>query len=213
MIKKKLEIRTRNEDILCIEEEINSTHIINLMNLLNSDPSRHLIIKLDNIIKGCFAYANLFREILHSTNRKITVICSGIINLSGLIPLIGNYHIDKLACHDMSFISDNRDYKKNYVEYACMEKFDLFIKEILFRNTLLFYDEILKLTKSVEVYTAKELMEFGIIDDIYCLYTDNKSNSSFADKIIQREAILERRNERDKLKCEGRLISTPIGLN
>ena len=213
MKNKDIKSETFEVDTLYMEHEINFSHILKLLDLLNGNQSDYLIIKMKDVIKGSFANAIEFSDILHSSNRKIIIMCSGIINLTGVIPLFANHDNDKIVFHDAKFILNLIDYKENYVEPEYQNKFNEIIIELLDRNTLLTSKEITALTHTDKVFSAEEFMELGIVEDIYSMLTDNKSDSNIIKNIIMRKEIFERRNERDKMKCEGRLLFTPICNN
>lgn len=201
------------EETLNIDKEINISHTLKLFDLLNSSQSDHLTIKMNDITKGSFTNALEFGNILHSSDRKIIIMCSGIINLTGIIPLLANHDNDKIVFRNAKFFIDIVNYKENYVEPEYLDIFDEIIKDLLDRNTLLSYPEIIFLNHFKKVYSAEEFIELGIIEDIYSMFTDNKSDSDIVRRIIQRKEIFERRNQRDKMKCEGQFSLISFSKN
>jgi len=211
MKKKEIKKETFLNEALIIEKEINFLSIEKLWEKLENE-CKYLIIIMHNVNKGSFANAYEFNRILHSTDRKIIFICSGEINLTGIIPLLANHKSSVIALRNTKFNVHAANYKKQFVEPEYQQEFKDIFKELMFNKTAFSLIEIISLINHGRVFTAEESYEYEIVDDIL----DNENytyDTEKMNKIVHDVELYERRVERVKQKCEGRLSYIPICIN
>ena len=213
MKSKNLKKELLGNDILLIESEISYSHIEKLKKELDNQGIESIVIKMHNITGGSFSKSFEVAGILSTAEKKITMICSGSINLTGIMPLFARIDMEKIVIDNAKFIIDIPDYYKNHVETENKGNFKKFIKELLERSTLLSFVEITSLMHLPVAYSPDEFIELGILDDNFSSLTENKTEKDITYWIIKREEIFERRNQRDILKYEGHLSEILTRLN
>lgn len=211
MKNKEIKKELLSNETLNIEKEINFLCVEKLREKLKND-GNYLIILMNNVNEGNFASANEFSRILHSTEKKIIFICSGETNLSGIIPLLSNHKSTVLAKRNAKFFIDASDYKKQFVETEYQQEFKDTFKELMYNYTTLSSIEIMSLVNQGRLYTAEDLYEYEIVDDILDCENYNYDSKTI-NKIVHDIELHERRVERMKLKSEGRLSYVSICIN
>ena len=213
MKSKNLKKELLGNDIFLIEGEISYSHIEKLKKELDNKDKEYIVIKMYNLTGGSFSKSFELAGILSTANKKIIIICSGSINLTGIMPLFARIDMEKLVIEEAKFIVDIPDYCEKHVEIESQNNFKEIIKGLLDRSTLLSFVEITSLMHIPVTYSTNEFIELGIIDDKFGFITECKSEKDITALIIKREEIFERRNQRDILKCKGNLSKILTSLN
>lgn len=152
---------------LVIENDINYLDIERLEELLSEESDINLIIIFRNITAGRFSYAFRMGEMLFHSNKKITIICEGQINLTGIIPIISTNSVLTAAKENASFLINARDYIKKFCGTEDKNIAMELIKESFINCTNLHEIELAFLLNGNNIIDVDTAYKYGIINDIY----------------------------------------------
>lgn len=188
-------------------------NVSDIRNILDSKEDTTIFIRMHNITGGSFANAYELGNMLSETNKSIIILCSGTINLTGIIPLLSNYDIKVSALRDTKFIIDAPEYRKIFVESVYKDEFNEIFENLLSVYASFSVIEILFLLKFKKIFTPEEFIVLGILDDICENRYTGTSENEILNGLLKRAELANKRRRRYELKNIGKLEIIPYSEN
>ena len=191
------------QNTLLIESEINHMDVENLSTILSRDSDNATII-LSNITEGNFSDAVKMKNVLFNTNRRINIVCDGIINLTGIVPLISAKSILCAAKENTTFVIDTNHYFDSYLIPEERNEAMSFLKKLFIKYSNLHEIELFYILNQKNTMNVETAYKYGFINDIYRSKTiGNIYNLNSIQKFKKDSAITFERGIRENLKSSA----------